>query len=621
MSLTLAESAAVVGDLRRARRKQRVAAIHWVDALYQVYITGLVAVVAVVLASGVIGDGKLGASGVADVRQHGAAVLGCVAALALFMGLRSGSRGGPLALEQPDVRHVLLSPVDRGVALRGPAYRQLRFLVAVGAAVGATAGQLALRRLPGNALEWMLVGAAFGVVVVGLGFGAALVASGSGLPPWLATLLGGAVLLWSAGDLAGKLPTSPGTLAGRLAVWPLHVDLLGLLGVAAALALVLLGLRGVSGTSLEAAERRTSLVGQLRFAVTLQDLRTVLVLRRQLAQEKPRAKPWIPARRRKVRFPVWHRGLRSVARWPASRIGRVVLLAVVAGFSLRGAWSGTSPLVVLAGIALWVAGLDAVEAMGQEIDHPGRTDAFPLPRGELLVRHLPVVAAVSMAVGLVSAAVMAAPFGNHVPVDVAVAVGLIAGLLAGCGGAVSVVQGAPEAVDTLSMMTPEIAGTRTVFRTALPPALAVLGTLPLLAARAAERGASDPPPLSAVGIVAIPLLSLATLVGGYVRFRDDIARFMKQASENLSPSKVIERQAEEREAAEAREAEALAESKRVGATATGAGSDPDAADAPPPKPKGQPKPKAPKPKPDPAANAGIRGGTSSKPIGRKRDQT
>ena len=32
----------------------------------------------------------------------------------------------------------------------------------------------------------------------------------------------------------------------------------------------------------EAAERRSSLVGQIRFAATLQDVRTVIVLRRQL---------------------------------------------------------------------------------------------------------------------------------------------------------------------------------------------------------------------------------------------------------------------------------------------------------------------------------------------------
>src|SRR5690606_3754323 len=57
--LSVADSAAVVADLRRARRKQRVAAIHWVDALYQVYVTGLVAVVAIVVLSSAIGDGEV----------------------------------------------------------------------------------------------------------------------------------------------------------------------------------------------------------------------------------------------------------------------------------------------------------------------------------------------------------------------------------------------------------------------------------------------------------------------------------------------------------------------------------------------------------------------------------
>ncbi len=46
--MTVEQSAAVIADLRRARRKQRVAAIHWVDALYQVYVTGIVAVAHVV---------------------------------------------------------------------------------------------------------------------------------------------------------------------------------------------------------------------------------------------------------------------------------------------------------------------------------------------------------------------------------------------------------------------------------------------------------------------------------------------------------------------------------------------------------------------------------------------
>lgn len=612
MSLTLAESAAVVGELRRARRKQRVSAIHWVDALYQVYITGLVAIVAVVLISGAVGDGEVGATTLIDVRAHGAAVVGVVAALAVFLGLRSGSRGGPLALEQPDVRHVLLAPVDRGVALRYPAWRQLRFLTFAAAAVGATAGQLALRRLPGNPAEWMVVGALFGVVVVGLGFGSALVAAGTGLRSWLATLVGGALMAWSIADVADKVPSAPGTIIGRLALWPLRTDPLALAGVVAAMVLVALGMRLVAGTSLEAAERRTALVGQLRFAVTLQDLRTVLVLRRQLAQERPRSRPWIPAFGRRARFPVWQRGLRSVARWPASRIVRVVVLAAVAGLAMRGVWSGTTPLVLLAGLALWVAALDAAEPLGQEIDHPGRTDAYPSDRGRLFLLHLPVVAAVSIATGLVAGVVALVPVGNPVPSGVALLVGAVGGLLAGCGAVVSVVQGAPQAVDVLAISTPEIAGSRTVFRTVWPPGLAVLGTLPILAARAAERGVSDPPPVSAALTVVMPLTIVVVILGGWVRFRDDIHAWMKNAAEQMSPTKAMERAAAEREAGESdQKSEPSAPDDEGHEAATAPAKS---------RPKANPRP-APKAKAKPADPApGFRGGTSAKPIGRKRDQ-
>ncbi len=616
--MTLAESAVVVGELRRARRKQRVSAIHWVDALYQVYITGLLALVAVVLVSSAIGDGKVGPATLADVRAHGAAAAGTVAALAVFLGLRSGSRGGPLALEQPDVRHVLLAPVDRGVALRYPAWRQLRFLCFAAAAVGATAGQLALRRLPGNAAEWVLAGALFGVVVVGLGFGSALVAAGTGLRSWLATVVGGGLVAWSIADAADRVPASPGSGAGRIAVWPVEADPAALAAVVAAVALVIAGMRLVAGTSLEAAERRTALVGQLRFAVTLQDLRTVLVLRRQLAQERPRSRPWVPARRGPARHPVLQRGLRSVARWPASRIVRVVVLAAVAGLALRAMWSGTTPMMLLAGLALWIAALDAAEPLGQEVDHPGRTDAFPFPRGQLFLQHLPVVAIVSIATGLLAGVFALVPVGAPVPPAVALLVGAVGGLLAAGGAVVSVVQGAPEAVDVLAITTPEIAGTRTVFRTAWPPGLAVLGTLPMLAARAAERGASDPPPVAAAALVTAPLLVLVVLLGGWVRFRDDIHAAIKNATEQMSPTKAIERAAAEREAAEA------AERGDGGADAPDADGPSDEADGGteptprPPKPKPRPAPKA---KPKPAEPApGFRGGTSAKPMGRKRDQ-
>jgi len=603
--MTVAESAAVVADLRRTRRRQRVAAIHWVDALYQVYITGLVALVAVVLASAAIGDGKVGPDALSDVKAHGPALLGLLVAFAVFAGLRSGSRGGPLALEQPDVRHVLLSPVDRGVALRGPAWRQLRFMAAVGAAAGATAGQLALRRLPGNPAEWMVVGAVFGLTVVGIGFGSALVASGTGLKSAWATLVGGLLVAWSVGDLIGKLPTAPATIVGRLAIWPLRTDPLALLGVVAAVALVAAGMRLVSGTSLEAAERRTSLVGQLRFAVTLQDLRTVLVLRRQLAQERPRSRPWVPALRSHPRFPVFARGVRSVMRWPLSRLVRVLVLAVVAGLALRGVWGGTTPLVLLAGLALWVAALDAVEPLGQEIDHPGRTDSYPVDRGELLMHHLPLVASVSVGVGLVAGVVASVPIGTAVPVGPALATAATAGLLAACGAVVSVIQGAPDAVDVLSMTTPEIAGSRTVLRTVWPPGLAVLGTLPILAARAAERGFSDPPPLAAALNVIVPLVAVAVLVGGWVRFHDAIHAWIRDAADQMSPTKAMERA----NASSDDETETKSTKPKKSAPAKPA----SATKANPTRPPSRKKTPGPAPK-------GAQGGTSAKPIGRKRDQ-
>lgn len=592
--------------------------------MYQVYITGVIAVVALLFLSSLMGDGQVSAATVADVEQHGPAVCGLVAALALFVGMRSGSRGGPLALERPDVRHVLLAPVDRGVALRGPAWRQLRFGCFVGAAVGAGAGQLALRRLPGNQAEWMVVGALFGVTVFCLAFGSALVASGVKLPSWVATFGGGALVAWSVADIAGRAPTSPATHLGQLRLWPLHSDAFAFAGVALALVLVGLGMATVAGTSLEAAERRTSLVGQLRFAVTLQDLRTVMVLRRQLAQERPRSRPWIPARSGHARYPVFQRGLRSTMRWPIGRLGRLVVLVVVAGLSLRGVWAGTTPLVVVAGMALWLAALDAAEPLGQEVDHPGRTDTFPFERGRLFLRHLPIVFLVAAVTGVLAGVVAMLPGSAAVPAGEALIVGVMASVLAACGAVVSIVQGAPEAVDSMAMTTPEIAGMRTVYRAAWPPGMAVLGTLPLVAARAAAERAARPAggaetlaPIAAAVLTSLPLLLLVALVAGWARFHDQIHAWIAEAMEQASPAKAAERAAAEREE---REQAALAriEAERAEKTASSAGQAPSA--RPKTRPKAGPPPVA-KSKPKPSAPPrGVQGGKSAKPIGRRRDQ-
>ena len=67
------------------------------------------------------------------------------------------------------------------------------------------------------------------------------------------------------------------------------------------------------------ARRRAGLVAQLRFAVTLQDIRTVVLLRRQLSQETPRNRPWIPMKRGGRLPPIWRRDWQSYFRFPLVR--------------------------------------------------------------------------------------------------------------------------------------------------------------------------------------------------------------------------------------------------------------------------------------------------------------
>jgi hypothetical protein len=228
----------------------------------------------------------------------------------------------------------------------------------------------------------------------------------------------------------------------------------GILAVAISLVVLGAGLARLGRVSLESAERRSRLVGQLRFAATLQDVRTVVVLRRQLALELPRLRPWVRVPvRGSERRPVWRRGLRGALRWPAARVGRLVLLGVVAGLALRGVWAGTTPLLVLAGAALFLAGLDATEAMAQELDHPSLTESVPVAAGSLRVRHLPVAVAVMALVAAVgvAAAVLVEPGTGALELALVCAP---AGALAGVAGAGASLVAVPDPVEALLMPSP-----------------------------------------------------------------------------------------------------------------------------------------------------------------------
>jgi len=518
---------------RRFRRQKRTAEIHWIDAFYQAYLTGILGLIAIAVLSSMVGDEVLRPDQVDRVLEHGRGWIGAAAAFALALGLRSGSRGGPLALERAEVRHVLLAPVDRTSALRAPAVRQLRFLAFVGLLVGGIAGDMASKRMPGGTAAWVSTGAVAGVSLVGLSAGAALVAAGARLPRWVASLIGLVLLGLAVADGLDVIATSPTAPFGHLVLWPLRFAPVGVVPIAVAVGIMAAGMGLLGRVSLEAAERRSTLVGQLRFAATLQDLRTVIVLRRQLAMELPRLRPWLRLRVRGTgHWPVFTRGLRGVLRWPAARVARLVLLAVVAGLCLRGIWSGTTPLLVLAGLAMFVAGLDTVEPLAQEVDHPSRRDASPFEPGAIHLRHVPMGVVGQLLVAAVAMGVAIAPGGGQVPAAVA-AVGWVPLALGGLGGAlVSVLSGPPTVSGSWALAPPEAQGMRLAFRTAWPPAIAIIGATPVLFARdAIEQGRTGPSGAIPFAVLAAVLF---TIVCGWVRVRDDIGTWFHQQMEQAS---------------------------------------------------------------------------------------
>jgi hypothetical protein len=401
-------------DLRAARRRRYAAQIDWMESLYRVYVGVIFGGWGLALISGALADLRVDRHTVQEIHRHGAASLGLLVAVAVAGGLRSGGRGGPLVLEAADVQHVLLAPIDRGAALRRSAIRRLRSAAFVGLVAGVIAGNFAFRRLPGSTAQWLLFGGVFGAAVAVWALAAALIASGRRMHRTAAWLVGVLIVGWSIADLVGGRVSSPASMLGELALWPMHRagDSVGLpaVGLGIASLAAVLGLAWLGGISLDAARRRAGLAAQLRFAVTTQDLRAIILLRRQLASELPRRRPWLRlAASGGSRGAVWMRDWRSFLRWPLVRVARVCVLGAVAGLSLLGAWRGTTPLVLVASLAVMVAASDAVEPIGQEVDHPTRLALLPVGAREVIRRHLraPAVLMASVLLIAVGAAIAA----------------------------------------------------------------------------------------------------------------------------------------------------------------------------------------------------------------------
>ena len=511
-----------LAELRRVQRKKRLAGLDWIDALYHAYLAAIIAVVVVLWSSGLVEDSEIGADGVAKVIEHGPAYVGCLFALFVFLGLSSGANGGPLALENAEVTHVLLAPVDRGAALVPAVIRRIRTVCFAGAVVGAAVGQLAFRRLPGEPAAWIACGVAVGVLGGASYVGCAVIGSGRRLKTWAAPFIALPLVALSVGDIVLETRISPFTYAGQTAVWPLEFDPMSLFGVMLILVLPIVGVYACAGTSLEAARRRAGLQAQLRFAATLYDVRTVIILRRLLSQERSRTEPWIGLpRSTRTRLPVWRRSWQGVLRWPGKRLLRLPALAIVAGIALVGVWNGVTPLVVVAGGALYLAALDAVEPLAQEVDHPQLSESLPVSRGALNLRHLPTPIAVMAVAGIVAVLALLPFERSMLFLEIASVTVPIAALAAVCGAALSTVGDPPTMTAAQSVATPELLGVTVVVLAVWPPIVAILGVLPV-AAGASQIDEGTDAVLIAARSTAFIVLMLCLFLVLWIEKRDSI---------------------------------------------------------------------------------------------------
>lgn len=519
-----------VRALRHARQKNRLAELEWFEALYRVYLAAFIFGGGILFVSGLVPDEPVATSMAADVSRFGPGWLGLALVLATAMGLRSGARGGPLALEDADVRHLLLAPVSRHRVLLRPAFQKTRTIVFAGAAAGATAGQLAGRRLPGTSMAWAWSGALWGATAGAMFVAAALVAHGARLRGWMATAIGGGLLgwqFWSA--LPGARFVGPADLNGGLALWGERTRVVEIVPTVATLLLLAIGFVLLGRQSLEALARRSTLVTQLRFAVTLQDLRTVTLLRRQLSHERNRSRAWFKVPGGHRFSPEWRRGWHGLLRFPLSRITRILVLAVIAALCLTAAYEGTTAAVIGSGVALFVLGLELSEPLAQEIDHGDRTDAYPRERGRMYVALLTPCLTAAVPVAGVMTLVMWIADRHDLSVAAIVAVPAIIGGVS--GACINIVSGAPDQLNTTqqqNMMPPEVAGTASLVKAVWPIVIATLGSLPMVAAREAiDNGRGAP---AAATRTAIAIVLLGGLVAGWIRFRDDIKNWFANAA-------------------------------------------------------------------------------------------
>ncbi len=504
-TITADEAREAVRDLEWARRDNRRRQIDIWEALYQAYMVGFTLIAVTAMASSLLPSQPVSAATTTWLTDRGSALIGLIVAAAAMTGLRSGARGGPLAFDAPTVAYVLQSPVDRAFVTRRAALAQLRTAVLWGALGGAATGLALSQALPGSTLGlaagFTATGVAGGVALIGC----ALVASGRRWRLALVTVAGAAVVAWSTIDLVAATRTSPATFLGSAALWDVtsQGNAFVFLAFAVVVAVAVVGVAVSGGISLEASQRRAGLVSQIRFALTMQDLRTVVLLRRRMTQSGYRRDPWLPVGRSTGnQGPIFRRSLQSNLRLPAGSVVMLAVLAAAAGISFGAASHGPAVLALLPGLFLFFAAYDLLEPLAQEADHPTRWMAHPVRPGDVVRRLTAAGAGAMVVVGLLAAAVAAPLLSDQaspatlltLPLGaIGATVGAAVGTMMGNGGS-----------GALQPMQSEVFGVYVVLRVVLPLLPALIPFAPAAAALATQGSSGSATAFSSLVYTLVP---------------------------------------------------------------------------------------------------------------------
>ncbi len=522
-----------VRELRRARRRTRLGRLEWFEVAYRAYLVALVGGATLGVVASWIPADPVPADTLQRIMRDGPGVVGAVVAAVLAVGVRSGAAGGPLAVEAADVRWMLLAPVGRRIVLSRPCVQRLSTLGSAGLALGGVGGLLAAPRL-GAPRAWFAVigGATSAAVLVAAGAVAMLVHASGVRPMW--ARLAAATLVVAQGVAATRRWPGPLTALGDVVLWPVARDSSSLV-VAAVAAVVVASLAATAwvccgALSPERLERRTDLVAQLRFAVAMGDLRTVMVLRRQLAHDQIRRTPWVniaprrPGHRSASSWVVW-RSVASLVRLPVVRVLRLVALSGAAGAVAVAVVHGSVALVVVLGGLLFVIGLDLTEALAQTVDQVDRRQLMPMPSGHLTSWLLAAPAVVMVPLAACAVLVAVAVGGGSDAIVVGAVIALPAMWAGATGAVVNVVRGAPDPMARAARslaMPPEVAGMSTLVQTSWPMVVSVGGASSLLFVTAAHHDGGSLVAAGVRGAVAALLWSGAVVA--WVRMRDDARR-------------------------------------------------------------------------------------------------